>query len=83
MCFQPDVFSLSWMLNSMNEHLKLISISDLNHNKDSYTSIHLVQHFFLLMIKMFPAVMFGNSGIGSACLRVSASDCLYSLTGLD
>lgn len=64
----------------MNEHLKLISISDLNENKDSYMSIN-YNTFILLMIKIFPAVMFGNSVIGSACVRVSASDCLYSLTG--
>jgi len=64
------------ILTSMNEHLKLISISDLNKNKDLYMSIHLVQHIYLINNQNI-----SSSDIWQQWYRACIHGCLYSLTG--
>lgn len=63
----------SFLKSYFNEQLQSPSISDLN--KLTALKIHSHQYTW------YTFQQFGNTGIGSACIRVSASDCLYSLTG--
>lgn len=54
-------------MNNVNLHQYLNKLTALKIHSHQYT--------------WYTFQQFGNTGIGSACIRVSASDCPYSLTG--